>query len=371
MAVASDLPELEQPATRNSIIYDRDGHRIGVLTGNEKRLFLRENQIAPVMKHAIIAIEDRRFYTNDGVDLRGIGARALPGRRPAEGRPGRLDDHPAVRQERARRPGRADGVPEAPRGRPRLPPHAQVVEGADPPQLPQHDLLRQRRVRHRGGRAHVLPGEPPRVRRAARRQLRLPARAARGGAAGRHGRVSQRLRPDREPGGGARAAQPGAPLHARPGLPDPAAVRGRDQAAAARPRRPPAAGRGHRLPLLHLVDQAAGRRPPRRRAGGRAAGVRGRPARAHDDRRQAAGGRRRRDRQLAPEPRRPARRAGGASTTTPARSGRWWAATTTTSCRSTSPPRASASPARRSSRSSWPRRCARASRRTRCGSRRR
>jgi penicillin-binding protein 1A len=76
MAVASDLPKLEQPATRNSIIYDRDGHRIGVLTGNEKRLFLREDQIAPVMKHAIIAIEDRRFYTNDGVDLRGIG-RAL------------------------------------------------------------------------------------------------------------------------------------------------------------------------------------------------------------------------------------------------------------------------------------------------------
>src|SRR5665809_167879 len=30
----------------------------------------------PVMKHAIISIEDKRFYTNDGVDLRGIG-RAL------------------------------------------------------------------------------------------------------------------------------------------------------------------------------------------------------------------------------------------------------------------------------------------------------
>jgi len=76
MAVASDLPRLERPATRNSVIYDRHGDRIGVLTGNEKRLFLRENEIAPVMKHAIIAIEDRRFYTNDGVDLRGIG-RAL------------------------------------------------------------------------------------------------------------------------------------------------------------------------------------------------------------------------------------------------------------------------------------------------------
>ena len=76
MAVASDLPKLEPQATRNSVIYDLNGERIGVLNGNEKRIFLRENEIAPVMKHAIIAIEDRRFYTNDGVDLRGIG-RAL------------------------------------------------------------------------------------------------------------------------------------------------------------------------------------------------------------------------------------------------------------------------------------------------------
>ena len=37
---------------------------------------MRSDQIAPVMKHAIVAIEDRRFYTNSGVDLRGIG-RAL------------------------------------------------------------------------------------------------------------------------------------------------------------------------------------------------------------------------------------------------------------------------------------------------------
>jgi penicillin-binding protein 1A len=76
MAVASDLPALEEPAFRNSILLDRKGHEIGLLTGNQKRLFLSESQIAPVMKHAIIAIEDRRFYTNEGVDLRGIG-RAL------------------------------------------------------------------------------------------------------------------------------------------------------------------------------------------------------------------------------------------------------------------------------------------------------
>jgi penicillin-binding protein 1A len=76
MAVASDLPALEEPASQNSVIVDRRGERLGLLTGNTNRILLKETQIAPVMKHAIIAIEDKRFYTNDGVDLRGIG-RAL------------------------------------------------------------------------------------------------------------------------------------------------------------------------------------------------------------------------------------------------------------------------------------------------------
>src|SRR5215210_2466062 len=76
MAVASDLPALEEPASQNSVIVDRRGERLGLLTGNQNRILLKETQIAPVMKHAIISIEDKRFYTNDGVDLRGIG-RAL------------------------------------------------------------------------------------------------------------------------------------------------------------------------------------------------------------------------------------------------------------------------------------------------------
>src|SRR3954447_8072379 len=76
MAVASDLPQLEDPPIRNSVLVDRDGRRLGLLTGSERRIFVRAADIAPVMKQAIIAIEDRRFYTNDGVDFRGI-ARAL------------------------------------------------------------------------------------------------------------------------------------------------------------------------------------------------------------------------------------------------------------------------------------------------------
>jgi penicillin-binding protein 1A len=78
MAVASDLPAIDvlDVAPRSSVIADRDGRPLGVLTGNENRILDRSNEIAPVMKHAIVAIEDRRFYTNSGVDLRGI-ARAL------------------------------------------------------------------------------------------------------------------------------------------------------------------------------------------------------------------------------------------------------------------------------------------------------
>ena len=77
MAVASGLPQLEEPAFQNS----RAGRHatatpLGLLTGNQRRIAVDSAQISPVMKQAIIAIEDRRFYTNDGVDLRGIG-RAL------------------------------------------------------------------------------------------------------------------------------------------------------------------------------------------------------------------------------------------------------------------------------------------------------
>jgi penicillin-binding protein 1A len=77
MAVASDLPSLEDPPVANSELSDFSGRRtLGALTGAEARLYVDTADIAPVMKHAIIAVEDERFYTNEGVDLRGI-ARAL------------------------------------------------------------------------------------------------------------------------------------------------------------------------------------------------------------------------------------------------------------------------------------------------------
>ena len=75
--------------------------------------------------------------------------------------------------------------------------------------------------------------------------------------------------------------------------------------------RHPAAARGDEVPLLHVLDQAAGRRPARRRPDRRAPGVRGRPDDPDHDRRALPEGGRRRDPRLAALPRRPARLAGG------------------------------------------------------------
>src|SRR4051794_491789 len=80
MAVASDLPALENRKeyqdARNSVLYDVQGRQLGVLTNNQSRVLVRYDQISPDVRSAIIAIEDRRFYENSGVDIRGI-ARAF------------------------------------------------------------------------------------------------------------------------------------------------------------------------------------------------------------------------------------------------------------------------------------------------------
>ena len=186
MALASDLPPLED-APRHAArrcCSTSAGDEIGTLTGNERRIYLREDQIAPVMKHAIIAIEDRRFYTNYGVDVRGIARAAVQrhGRRPA------VQGASTIPQQFVKISLAAENertvVPEAARGGARLPAHAPVVEGADPAQLPELDLLRQRRLRDRVGRAHVLRLQPRQVRRGTA-DVRVGAAPARGGAAGR------------------------------------------------------------------------------------------------------------------------------------------------------------------------------------------
>ena len=91
MAVSSDLPSLENRAqydrAENSVLYadtpgcknlEKDGacQQIAKLTGNQNRILVAEGEISPNVKNAVIAIEDRRFYSHKGVDYTGIG-RAL------------------------------------------------------------------------------------------------------------------------------------------------------------------------------------------------------------------------------------------------------------------------------------------------------
>jgi penicillin-binding protein 1A len=90
MAVSSDLPSLENRAqydrAENSVLFadspgctlERDAacQEIAKLTGNQNRILVGEGEISPNVKNAVIAIEDRRFYSHKGVDYTGIG-RAL------------------------------------------------------------------------------------------------------------------------------------------------------------------------------------------------------------------------------------------------------------------------------------------------------
>jgi penicillin-binding protein 1A len=88
MAVARDLPSLENQAefraAENSILFADDCRdlesgnctRVAKLTGNLNRILVSEGEISPHIKNAVISIEDRRFYSHEGVDYTGIG-RAL------------------------------------------------------------------------------------------------------------------------------------------------------------------------------------------------------------------------------------------------------------------------------------------------------
>jgi penicillin-binding protein 1A len=80
MAVAQDLPHLEAraqfEAAENTVVLDTRDQRIATLTNNQGRILIDSAEIAPVIKEAVVAIEDTRFYEHRGVDFIGIG-RAL------------------------------------------------------------------------------------------------------------------------------------------------------------------------------------------------------------------------------------------------------------------------------------------------------
>ncbi len=80
MAVAADLPQLENRqqyrAAANSYLYDDHWRLVGQLAPPNHVVLDNFGQISPYVRRAVVAVEDRRFWTEPGVDIRGI-ARAF------------------------------------------------------------------------------------------------------------------------------------------------------------------------------------------------------------------------------------------------------------------------------------------------------
>ncbi len=80
MAVASDLPQIENKqqyrTAANSYLYDDHWRLIGQFAPPNHEAIDQFDQISWGMRRAIVAVEDRRFWSDPGVDLRGI-ARAV------------------------------------------------------------------------------------------------------------------------------------------------------------------------------------------------------------------------------------------------------------------------------------------------------
>ncbi|MCU1681025.1 MAG: penicillin-binding protein [Amycolatopsis sp.] len=73
-AISTDLATADPPLV--TTVTDRDGGTIATLY-DQYRLPTTASQIAPAMKAAIVSVEDRRFYSEGGVDVQGMLRAAL------------------------------------------------------------------------------------------------------------------------------------------------------------------------------------------------------------------------------------------------------------------------------------------------------
>ncbi len=61
----------------NSEVYDADGNLIATLSGNEKRKIISMSEMPEYLPKAYVAIEDERFYSHSGVDIKRTGAATI------------------------------------------------------------------------------------------------------------------------------------------------------------------------------------------------------------------------------------------------------------------------------------------------------
>ena len=191
----ADLPHLTAKDLRNiklaesSKIYAGDGSLITTLHGVENRTIVSLTKIPEHFQNAVIAIEDERFYEHEGVDLRAI-LRALV-RNVASGDV--EEGGSTITQQYVKNTLIAPGDTAAQTLRRKIneaalgaPARTEAHEEGDPRALPQHRLLRARRLRHPSRRQDVL------------QQAGLEAHAVAERSPGRSDPIARDLRPLRQ-----------------------------------------------------------------------------------------------------------------------------------------------------------------------------
>ncbi len=166
----NELPASLQspPLSQLSVIKAADGSNLATFY-YENRQSVSLDDVAPTMRQAIVAIEDSRFYEHHGGRPEGHPPRAADRHLLRRGSAGCIDDYPAVRAPGAGRDERCgqqhrssrrrdveEPDPQAHRSALRIGARAEAVEGPDPRGLPQHGVLRRRRVWRLRGRAALL-----------------------------------------------------------------------------------------------------------------------------------------------------------------------------------------------------------------------
>lgn len=63
----------EMLANENSIVVDIDGNKIATLGCEKKNLIVPYNNVPKDLKNAYVAIEDERFYSHGGIDIKRTG----------------------------------------------------------------------------------------------------------------------------------------------------------------------------------------------------------------------------------------------------------------------------------------------------------
>ncbi len=154
-----------EPLAQRTRLLGSDGAVLATLY-DQNRVNVPLAEVAPIMRKAIISIEDYRFYQHGALDLRGTLRAFVTNQAASDGTQGgssitqqmvKMTLVNQAKTEAEQRGGDRRHLPAQDQRaalRDRL--RGEVLQGLDPGALPQHRLLRRRRLRHRGGLAALL-----------------------------------------------------------------------------------------------------------------------------------------------------------------------------------------------------------------------